>query len=104
MRKGRRGNFKGISRLCSRCGRLPLGTGFQGKVREQTQKEIAKINVYKQMGAYVISADIPSGLNGDNGVKETCVLASETVAIGEYKFGHLLNDGIDACGNLIKAD
>lgn len=81
-----------------------LGTGFQGKVREQTQQEIAKINAYKQMGAYVISADIPSGLNGDNGVKETCVFASETVAIGEYKFGHFLNDGIDVCGNLVKAD
>ena len=33
-----------------------------------------------------------------------CVKADKTVAIGEYKAGHFLNDGPDVCGELVKRD
>lgn len=77
-----------------------FGTGFNRKAEGRYAEVIQKINA---SGAYVISADIPSGLNGDNGIAEGCaVKANLTVAIAEYKAGMLLNDGIDHCGKIVK--
>lgn len=79
-----------------------FGTGLSRNVTGEAEEVINKINAY---GAYVISADIPSGLSGDNGlVCGVAVKADVTVAIGEYKLGHFLNDGLDYCGKIIKAD
>ena len=55
-------------------------------------------------GAYVIAADIPSGLNGDTGTAQLCVHADETVTIGEKKFGLYLESGADVCGRVVRAD
>lgn len=79
-----------------------LGTGLSRTVSGKYAEVIEKIN---QSGAYVISADIPSGLNGNNGLAEGCaVKADTTVAIAEYKLGYFLNDGPDYCGTVIKKD
>ena len=53
----------------------------------------------------VVSADIPSGLNGKTGRAYTpCVRADLTVAFQLAKFGHMLQDGLDMCGTLLTAD
>lgn len=70
-----------------------LGTGFKGSVREDIKNAIDKIN---NSGAYVISVDINSGLNGDSGMGETFVRSDITVSIGGYKPGHFLNMAKDA--------
>ena len=74
-----------------------LGTGFNGVVKEPIAQVIQKIN---QSGAVVISADIPSGLNGDNGKGEISVKADITVAINNLKTGYYLSDGKDKCGKI----
>lgn len=79
-----------------------FGTGLCRTVSGKYAEAIQKINV---SGAYIISADIPSGLNGNNGLAEGCaVKANVTVAIAEYKTGYFLNDGPDYCGIVIKKD
>lgn len=62
-----------------------FGTGFSGKVRPPYDEAIRKIN---ESGAYVVSADINSGLNGDSGEGELFVRSDLTVSIGNFKFGH----------------
>lgn len=79
-----------------------FGTGLCRTVSGEYAQVIEKIN---QSGAYVISADIPSGLNGDNGLAEGCAVKADiTVAIAENKSGYFLNDGPDMCGRVIKKD
>ncbi len=88
------------------CGAIVIdcifGTGLCREVTGEIRPLIEQINSY---GAYVISADIPSGLSGDNGkILGDAVKANETVAIAEYKLGHFLNDGPDTCGEVVKKD
>ena len=45
------------------------------------------------VGAIVLCADIPSGLNGDTGTCVSCVRGDYTVAVGYLKPGLLLSDG-----------
>lgn len=75
-----------------------LGTGFQGELKENVAEQIQKINELKRKGAYVISVDIPSGVNGDSGLSKLAVEADETLCIGEWKRGNLLQDGLTYCG------
>ena len=82
-----------------------LGTGFKGELREEYASAITAINALKAQGAKVLSADIPSGVNGDNGmVAEVAVRADTTLCLGEYKRGVFLNDGIDYAGIALRAD
>ncbi len=79
-----------------------FGTGLSRPV-EGT--ELSLIRFINAAGAFVISADIPSGLNGDNGlVMGECVRADLTVAVGGYKHGLLLNDGGEYCGAVVAAE
>lgn len=79
-----------------------FGTGLDREITEKYSQVIDEINLCK---SFVISADIPSGINGDNGlICGGAVKADITVAIGEYKTGHFLNDGLDYCGKVIKCD
>lgn len=79
-----------------------FGTGLNRLVEGKYKTAIEKIN---SSGAYVVSCDIPSGLNGDSGFAlGTCVKANLTVAIQEYKLGHFLNDGPDYCGQVVAKD
>ena len=79
-----------------------FGTGLS---RDVGGREAALIDYVNALGAYVVAADIPSGLNGDTGrVMGRCVRADETVAVGEFKLGHFLGDGPDMCGKTVRAD
>ena len=62
-----------------------LGTGFSGEVTGVMKEVIDKINA---SDAYIVSADINSGLNGDSGLGTTFVISDLTVSIGTYKYGH----------------
>ncbi len=79
-----------------------FGTGLNRTVDGVYKTVINKINEH---GAFVVSCDIPSGLNGDNGlVMGVAVRANLTVAIQEYKLGHFLNDGPDYTGEIVCKD
>lgn len=79
-----------------------LGTGFKGVINEEYGKYISIIN---QTAKYVISCDIASGLNGNNGfVEKIAVKANQTAVIQAYKLGHFLNDGKDYSGKLKLCD
>lgn len=78
-----------------------LGTGFKGCVEGITKDAISKINSSK---AFVISADINSGLNGDTGEALLAVKSDLTVSIGYYKQGLFINDAPKYIKNLTNAD
>ena len=78
-----------------------LGTGFRGSVREPIREVIEKINA---SGAYVVSADINSGLNGDTGTGDLYVRSDLTVSIGTYKFGHFRGEADRAMKEKVNVD
>lgn len=77
-----------------------LGTGFIGTPRGNYLDAIMEIN---NSQATVISADIPSGLNGDSGEYQYAVKATKTVTIGCIKNGLLVNSANERVGQLILA-
>lgn len=54
--------------------------------------------------AYVVSADINSGINGDTGYGELAVNSDITVSIGSLKTGLFLNDAPYYIDSLTNAD
>ena len=78
-----------------------FGTGFKGEVKEPARTAIRKIN---NSGAYVVSADINSGLNGDTGLGDLYVISDLTVSIGTYKYGHFLGNADKAMKDKINCD
>lgn len=78
-----------------------FGTGFHGKAEGDAARMIRMINT---SGAYVVSADINSGLNGDNGMAEEAVRSSLTVCIGSWQPGHFLNMAGDLIGEKVCVD
>lgn len=82
-----------------------FGTGLRGGVDGEAAARIRWINEQKGKGAKILSADIPSGLCGDNGLaKGAAVCAGVTLCIGEVKAGVLLADGLDLAGEIKRAD
>lgn len=79
-----------------------LGTGFHGALEGEYLRAVEQINA---SGARVLSADVPSGVNGDNGeVNGVAVQADVTLCIGEKKAGCFLGAGIDFAGEVKRAD
>ena len=78
-----------------------FGTGFRGEVKEPAKTAIEKIN---SSGAYVVSADINSGLNGDTGLGDLYVISDLTVSIGTYKYGHFSGHAKTAMKNKVNCD
>lgn len=83
-----------------------FGTGFKGKVKEPYRKVIkllnkSKENVGKQK---IVSIDINSGLNGDNGLCDIAVKSDITISIGYFKTGHFLNMAKDYIGKIVNVD
>ena len=78
-----------------------LGTGFQGTVTGVMKDVIEKINA---SGAYVVSADINSGLNGDTGLGDVYVRSDLTVSIGNYKYGHFRGHADQAMKEKVNCD
>lgn len=78
-----------------------FGTGFRGSVKEDIKSVIEKVNA---SNAYVVSADINSGLNGNTGKGDCFVKSDLTVSIGSYKFGHFLGNAKEAMKNKVNVD
>ena len=78
-----------------------FGTGFKGEVKEPAKSAIEQINA---SGAYVVSADINSGLNGDTGLGDLYVISDLTVSIGTFKYGHFLGNANLAMKNKVNCD
>ena len=78
-----------------------LGTGFKGEVRGSAREAIKAIN---RSGAYVISVDINSGMNGDTGEAELAVKSDLTVSIGFYKTGLFAGQADEYIGRRVNVD
>ena len=74
------------------------GTGFTGEVREPVYSLIKALNDSK---AFVVSADINSGMNGDTGESNICVDSDITVSIGFLKKGLVSEEGKKHIGKLV---
>ena len=78
-----------------------FGTGFHGRAEGLYARAIDAIN---QSGAFVVSVDINSGLNGDNGCGTPCVISDLTVSVGSFQPGHYLNRAKDVMKAKINCD
>ena len=81
-----------------------LGTGFSGVPREPVAGVIRRVNEAKAAGAYVISVDINSGMNGDTGEAELAVASDLTVSIGYPKTGFYSGRAGELIGRLVNVD
>ena len=77
------------------------GTGFRGEVREPVYSLIKALNDSK---AFVVSADINSGMNGDTGESNICVNSDLTVSVGFLKKGLVSEEGKKHIGKLVNMD
>ena len=76
-----------------------FGTGLCKDVQADITE---KVNL---SGAYVVAADIPSGINSDTGaVCKAAVKADLTVALGFKKYGHSVYPGKEYCGEMVVQD
>ena len=78
-----------------------FGIGFKGVPTGIIAEAIKGIN---SSGAYVVSVDINSGLNGDNGEATLAVKSDLTVSIGYFKKGMFCGKAPELIGNLTNVD
>lgn len=78
-----------------------FGTGFRGGVTGEAAEAIERVN---ESGAYVVSVDINSGLNGNSGLGEPCVRSDLTASVGSFQPGHFLNAAKDVMKEKINCD
>lgn len=78
-----------------------FGTGFAGTPRGAAAEAIRAIN---DSGAFVVSADINSGMNGDTGEAVLAVRSNLSVSIGFYKTGLFLGRASELIGELVNVD
>lgn len=78
-----------------------FGTGFRGEAEGLFRSAIEAIN---ESGAFVVSADINSGINGDTGEGTVFVRSDITVSVGFRKTGHVSGKGPESYKKLINAD
>ncbi len=75
-----------------------FGTGFSGSARQPQADVIEKINKFAKK---IVSVDIPSGVNADNGHTEgSCIMADITVTFALPKLGNILYPGAENTGRL----
>lgn len=78
-----------------------LGTGISGTVHGMAYDVIKYIN---DNAKYVLSVDIPSGINSDSGeICGVCVNADKTVTFAAYKLGMFMYPGADCMGEIVVA-
>ena len=77
-----------------------LGTGIRGALREPFATWIRIINDSRNP---VVSIDLPSGLNADDGSADCCVTADLTVTMAAVKTGMLVGKGPNASGRIVVA-
>lgn len=78
------------------------GTGIHGTVRGISYDVIEEIN---NNAEYVLSVDIPSGIDADSGeICGVCIRANKTVTFAAYKVGMLMFPAADFVGETVVAD
>jgi NAD(P)H-hydrate epimerase len=76
-----------------------FGTGIKGAIKDPFSRIIDKINRQKSK-SFILSVDIPSGLNPDDGkISDKCVKADTTITFHRIKQGLLKN--IEYSGNIL---
>jgi NAD(P)H-hydrate epimerase len=82
-----------------------LGIGTAGAPREPVASAIRRIHALREnRGAFVVAADLPSGLDGDTGAAaDPCVIADLTVTIGQPKAGLVADAATNFVGRLALA-
>ncbi len=83
-----------------------FGIGLDREVKDSPHvcytKLFARMQKDRERGSLVLSIDIPSGISARSGRKlGRCVQVDITVTFEYAKYGHLLNDGLDACGQVM---
>ncbi len=79
-----------------------FGTGIKGEISGIAADVIEIIN---KNAKYILSVDIPSGVNSDDGtVSNVCIKADKTVTFAAYKLGMLLYPGASMTGEVVLAD
>ena len=82
-----------------------LGTGFSGVPREPIASVIKEINnAGEEHGAFVISVDINSGMNGDTGEAEIAIVSDLTVSIAYLKTGFFAGNASELIKSLVNVD
>ena len=99
------GDIDGIEKELHGCNLIVdaiFGTGLNGEIREPVRSLIVKIN---ESNIPVVSVDIPSGLDCDEGtVLGTAVKATKTVTFVAAKTGFFKECGKEHTGELIVSD
>ena len=79
-----------------------LGTGLRSEISGRIKDAVAFINSYPQDKKFVISIDVPTGLDCDTGeILGEAVKADLTVAMGIYKTGLFAGRGAERAGKII---
>jgi len=79
-----------------------FGIGLKGEILGLFKEVIAAIN---SLAKYVVSIDIPSGLDADRGkILGACIKADKTITFLAVKKGMLINEGPKYCGKIIVKD
>ncbi|MEE0867376.1 MAG: NAD(P)H-hydrate dehydratase [Clostridia bacterium] len=74
-----------------------FGIGIKGTVTGNPKIAIEEINA---ANAYVVSADIPSGMDADTG-EGVCVKADKTITFTAPKKGMIYNQCVNSCGEIV---
>ncbi|PKG55631.1 bifunctional ADP-dependent NAD(P)H-hydrate dehydratase/NAD(P)H-hydrate epimerase [Shewanella sp. Choline-02u-19] len=79
-----------------------LGTGARGELSDEL---VAIISAVNRSSAWVVSLDVPSGIESDTGItKQVAIEASITLTFGGIKQGLLTSQARHFCGKLLLAD
>ena len=79
-----------------------FGNGLSRNIEGKYAQLIQKVN---DTNAYTISIDIPSGIHATTGKMLGCAIqANLTIALDCFKEGHVIQDGIMYCGQLVSVD
>ena len=79
-----------------------FGTGFRGRVPDEIDKLFCLVRTgVKRSGAPVVALDIPSGVEADTGLWDSCIPADLTVAFGARKPAHLVNWAAEYAGEIV---
>jgi NAD(P)H-hydrate epimerase len=97
-------NAKGLADLGPRTIVVDALFGI-GLTRPLDGDALDTVEAINRSGARVVAADVPSGVDADNGaILGAAIRADVTVTFGWVKRGHLLLPGAAQCGELVVAD
>ena len=91
-------DFYGVTAVVDAIFGIGLSRPIEGKI-------LAAVRAINEAALPVLAIDIPSGVHADNGtVLGGAVRATQTIAIGAQKYGHVLFPGATLCGKVKVVD